>query len=369
MIPNRRPQFNVWSLNEEADPIVIHLESRSDNVVYASHNKQIAYGTDGFMARTKEVNVWVNGHIKRIVEPRFEGPNNPNDPWKLRLCGFIFHPIEENHYFLFYQPILADRNIIVQEYVAGLPRKTWSRVLLSDGSPFINAQLIDDDGLVALISEDVFDTRPYSTQPLPPCKHTIPRLSNPKLTFTTFNVFTQEFGMLSNHARAFSPIPPPPTYTKPYFSPPGTRRFSSTLRRQLDISIDRQGTNLSSYWRGQIIFGSSNHARSIDITGTPASTLLSVSTCTPHTRKLKDNDALKPALLKSEAHQAVTAFSLPFDDGTDTETRSKALDHARVWADDDFIVFSNDFGYTVWNFDPTVKLLSKGGELLRKQRN
>lgn len=205
---NRKPQFNVWPLDDdEEDPIIIHLECHHS--IISSHNKQIAFCRNANNTKTVDaVYVWIDGHIRKLTESRFGDPNIPNASLEVRLCGFVFHPTEENHYFVFYQPAsLKDTRIIVQEHVAGLLHKTWYHDLTSSHFQALNAKLIDNDGLVALICED--DTRHFPTQPPSPPNHSTtqnPEYCDPNLTFTTFNIITKEFGTLDKQTRTF-PMP------------------------------------------------------------------------------------------------------------------------------------------------------------------
>ncbi|KAB8303674.1 hypothetical protein EYC80_005064 [Monilinia laxa] len=173
-----KPQFNVWRLDdEEEDPIVIHLECY--NSIISSHNKQIAFGHKTNNAQiVKTVYVWIDGHIQKLAEPRFEDPDIPNAS--------------------------------LEEHIAGLPHKTWYHDLISSRFQALNAKLIDNDGLVALVCED--DTQHLPTQPPSPLNHSTsqdPEHCDPSPTFTTFNIITKEFGILDKQARTF-PMPSNP---------------------------------------------------------------------------------------------------------------------------------------------------------------
>ncbi|RAL61731.1 hypothetical protein DID88_002799 [Monilinia fructigena] len=208
-----KPQFNVWRLDEEEDPIVIHLECH--NSIISSHDKQIAFGRKTNNTQIVDtVYVWIDGHIQKLAEPGFGDPDIPNASLEVRLCGFIFHPTEENHYFVFYLPTswkdTTTKRIIVQEHIAGLPHKTWYHDLISSRFQALNAKLIDNDGLVALVCED--GTQHLPTQPSSFLNHSTsqdPGHCNPNPTFTTFNIITKEFGTLDKQARTF-PMPSNP---------------------------------------------------------------------------------------------------------------------------------------------------------------
>ncbi|KAI9647424.1 hypothetical protein NHQ30_003809 [Ciborinia camelliae] len=313
-----KPQFNVWSLDTEADPVVIHLEGF--NAIFSSHNKQIAFGN-------KDIHVWINGHTKTLAEPKFDAPDVPNDTLELHLCGFIFHPTEKNHYFVFYQPIYQGhpkiKRIIIQEHISGRPHKTWHQDLLSSDFSFLTATLIDDYGLVALKSTE--STRPCSIQTPSPCNHGISQH-----TFTTFNIITKEFGMLANHSWSF---PMAPTSPWPYL-----------------------------VWRGQSIELHSERAESykeynlpsIAISGKPSFALVSASTCDPSTTR-RTLGCVGGAYLSNIKHRAAAAFCLPFGDEVEVEVPNRRRSEG-VWGDDDFIVWSDQNGYIVWNFDPAVTL-------------
>ncbi|ESZ96221.1 hypothetical protein SBOR_3379 [Sclerotinia borealis F-4128] len=330
----RKPHFNVWSLVEEADPIVIHLECPYS--ILFSHNRQFVFGHNHTSRPTRDVHVWINGHIQKLAEPEFDVPDALNGSWVMRLCGFIFHPTEENHYFVFYQPVgVAPTNtsrIIVQEHIAGLLYKTWHQDLTSSGIPsdipIFEARLIDEDGLVTLLCE--IKTPALFTSP---SSHEIfknPLSGEPQLKFTTFNIITKEFGELANHAWVFAMIP-----------------------RSLRPRLFWRGQVIMMYWECELSSLDPRTERYTKISMPNAQNpyaLVSASVCNPYPA-WGTFDYVGGARLASDKHRAAAGFRLPFLG--DEEEHSVLGD---IWGDDDFIIWSNRDGFCVWNFDPTVNL-------------
>ncbi|APA05950.1 hypothetical protein sscle_01g007200 [Sclerotinia sclerotiorum 1980 UF-70] len=324
-----KPHLNIWSLNEESDPDVIRLECRYS--ILAAHNRQVAFlPVNRFRVASGIIHIWNDGRIKQLAEPKLVDICFPYEP---RISGVVFHPTEENHLFVFYQLFSSalgsldpDRTgkVIVQEYIAGLPHKTWRRnVPESLITQALRVESIDDDGLVAILpiphaegdgsilhmerNENKLDF----PQPPPCCKHGISSATAsglPNYSFLAFNVFTQEFQNISNHLKA---IPVDPCCDKPLL------------------------------WRGQgIVLCGKEGFESIPSTpdGKPLKALVSASVC-DEKRKFKcvGGHGLRDNV------KAAAAFRFPIE--TPLQTQS-----VTIWGDDNFIVCSYEGGYIVWDF-------------------
>ncbi|KAJ8071086.1 hypothetical protein OCU04_001431 [Sclerotinia nivalis] len=317
-----KPHLKVWSLDEEVDPNVIRLECRHS--ILATHNRQVAFlaADNHFRLKGSIIHVWNDGRVQELAEPKFA---DIWTPYELRICGLVFHPTEESHQFVFYQPFSTflepsipgkTNKVIVQEYIAGVPHKTCHGVIPASylTGPFI-LESINDDGLVAILPNLRFETEEstlYSSQPPPHCNHGISVASGPGLasySFTAFNVFTQEFQNISNHLKA---IPVHSGFWEPLF------------------------------WRGQsiVLCGKSGFE---SLPGTPDDKpikgLISASVCD---EKRKFRCVRGHGL--HDSVKAAAAFCLPF------ETPLSIRWLAGIRGDDDFIVCNFDEGYVVWRF-------------------
>ncbi|CAD6443373.1 32e67b45-2d40-406b-8684-fc667e2203cf [Sclerotinia trifoliorum] len=324
-----KPHLNIWSLNEKSDPDVIRLECRYS--ILAAHNRQVAFlAVKRFSVASGIIHIWNDGRIQKLAEPKFV---DICAPCEARISGFVFHPTEENHQFVFYQlfssnlgSLDSDRTgkVIVQEYIAGVPHKTWRRnVPGSLITQALRVESIDDDGLVAILpiphaegdgsilhierNENTLDF----PQPLPCCKHGISSATAsglPNYSFVAFNVFTQKFQEISNHLKA---IPVDPCCDKPLL------------------------------WRGQsIVLCGKGGFESILSTpdDKPLKALISASVCD---EKRKSKCVGDHGLRDNVKAAATFCFLIE----TPLQTQS-----ATIWGDDNFIVCGFDRGYIVWSF-------------------
>lgn len=323
----RKPRFNVWQLDEEDDPKVIHLDCRYE--ILAAHNKEIAFGVKGLSSNCP-IYIWNDGHIKKLADPEF-GELYPNH--EIKFCEIFFHPTQENHHFLFYhasrlplggtprQP--GNDLIIVQEYIGGVPQGQWNEVL---GSCFeinmLKFRFISDDGVVALLSRMYRSPERRASIQRLPCNHDISSATKAGAYFImTFNLLTQKFGTISTHLESF--LEKYPTPLNPLF-----------WRGQAIIPYDsRDGDVYLELWNP-------NPEKM------PYS-LISASICDATKRNLQCVG--KHQFTPESGLSALAAFCLPID--IQATMLSNEFNKGAVWGDDDFIIYSHRKGYIVWSFN------------------
>ncbi|TGO60660.1 hypothetical protein BOTNAR_0141g00020 [Botryotinia narcissicola] len=322
-----KPRFNVWQLDEEDDPRVIHLECRYE--ILAAHNKEIAFGIKSPSSNCP-IYIWNDGRIKKLAEPEF-GDLYPNH--EIKFCEIFFHPTQEDHHFLFYHASCSPLDgtlretgsdlIIVQEYVGGVPQGQWNEVL---GSCFeitmLKFRFISDDGVVALLSRMYRSPERRAFIQRSPCNHDISSATKAAAyPLMTFNLLTQNLGTISTHVESF--LEKFPTPLNPLFS-----------RGQVTIPYDnRNGDAYSEFCKPN-----------------PEKMpyyLVSASICDATKRSLQCVG--KHKFTPESGLSALIAFCLPID--IQATTSNNEFNKGAVWGDDDFIVYSHREGYIVWSFN------------------
>lgn len=103
----------------------------------------------------KDIHIWNDGHITKLAGLKLEDVSTSYRPCE---GGLVFHPIQENHQFVFYQPFDAvygkanPGEIIVQEYIAGAPHKTWRKNLTSTWTTRgLRLEHINNEGVVTIL--------------------------------------------------------------------------------------------------------------------------------------------------------------------------------------------------------------------------
>ncbi|KAF7959960.1 hypothetical protein EAE96_001562 [Botrytis aclada] len=325
-----KPRFNVWQLDEEDDPRVIHLDHHYE--ILAAHKKEVAFGVKNSKL---PVYVWNDGHVKRLARPEF-GDLYPNH--EVRFCEIFFHPTQENHHFLFYHasylPLLGSPRearsdlIIVQEYIAGVPQGQLNEVL---GSCFMKCmpkcQINSEDGLVAILPPMIYSPKRRASIQRPPCNHDISSATKAgAYSCMTFNVMTQKFETLSTHLEQFLeeyPTPLSPLYWRGQAALPYDSRSSGTHTDRLKRNAVKMPYSL-----------------------------VSTSICDTTKRHLQcvGKDGFAP----DSGLSALAAFCLPI--GIERTTTSNEFNKGAVLGDDDFIILSHSKGYTVWSFNQRKSL-------------
>lgn len=329
-----KPRLNVWQLDEEDDPRVIHLDCRYS--ILAAHNKEIAFSATKPSA-DRSVYVWNDGHIKKLAHPEF---SDSFPDHKVKFCKIFFHPTKENHHFLFYHAFCwpfggTSREaghdvIIVQEYIAGVPYGQWHEVLVSCFTRNRLAfETISDDGLVAILPRMIASPERIASLDLqrPPCNHAMPSASKAgAYIFATFNIIRQEFGTISNHLEQFMDIYP--------------QRISPL------------------FWRGQGYIpydirnpGTDAERRRPEKHDRPY-VLVSASICDATKKHLQCVG--KHSFTPESGLSALAAFCLPID--IQATTTSNEFEKGFMWGDDEFIIFSHSKGYIVWSFNQKKSL-------------
>ncbi|TGO62609.1 hypothetical protein BCON_0018g00020 [Botryotinia convoluta] len=318
-----KPRFNVWQLDEEDDPKVIHLDCRYE--ILAAHNKEIAFSVKS--PSNHPVYIWNDGHIKKLAHPEF-GDLYPSH--KIKFCEIFFHPTQENHHLLFYHASCSPLDgtpretgsdlIIAQEYIAGVPHGQWNEVL---GSCFMTTMLkfriISNDGIVAILSRIIHSPEKRASIQRSPCNHDISSATKAGAYFLmTFNVMTQKFGAISTHLEPF--LEKVPTPLNPLF-----------WRGQATVPYDsRNAGTYAERWKP--------NAEKMPYS------LVSASICDVTKRNLQCVG--KHKFTPNSGLSALAAFCLPID--IEATTTSNEFNKGAVWGDDDFIIYSHHKGYIVW---------------------
>ncbi|KAF7940305.1 uncharacterized protein EAE98_000432 [Botrytis deweyae] len=321
-----KPRFNVWQLDEENDPKVIHLDCRYE--ILGAHNKEIAFGDKSLSDHP--VYVWNDGHVKKLPLPEF-GDLYPN--YDIKFCEIYFHPTQENHHFLFYHASCSPLDgtsretgrdlIIVQEYIAGVPQGQWNEVL---GSCFVKTmlkfQIISNDGVVAILSRIIRSPEKRASIHRTPCNHDISSATNAGAYFLmTFNLITQKFGAISTHLEPFlEPVPTPlnPLFWRGRATVPYDSRNAGTYAERLEPDTEKMPYSLVSS---------------------------SICDATKKNPQCVGKHNFTPA----SGLSALAAFCLPID--IEATTTSNEFNKGAVWGDDDFIIYSHHKGYIVWSFN------------------
>ncbi|KAF7899114.1 uncharacterized protein EAF01_008327 [Botrytis porri] len=327
-----KPRFNVWQLDEEDDPRVVHLNCRYE--ILAAQNKKIAFGVKS-PSSNYPVYIWNDGQIKQLAHPEF-GNLYPNH--EIKFCEIFFHPIQEDHHFLFYHASTLPLGgtpretgsdlIIVQEYIAGVPQGQWNEVLRSCfEKTMLKFRLISDDGVVALLSRMYHSPKRRASIQRSPCNHNVSSATNSGAYFLmTFNLMTQKLGTISTHLEPF--LEEFPTPINPLF-----------WRGQATVPYDTRNTGTyDERWKPK---GENKPY-----------TLVSSSKC--DTTKTNLQCVGKHKFPPHSGLSTLAAFCLPID--IEATTTSNEFKKGAVWGDDDFIIYSHHKGYIVWSFNQKATL-------------
>ncbi|PQE03162.1 hypothetical protein CJF30_00005650 [Rutstroemia sp. NJR-2017a BBW] len=331
-ISRPRPRLLAWPLDQEADPISIYLESTIE-ILGASGNRVVFFPH----VNSSDLSIWYVGQtVQKMYSPTWMTSD-------FRVTGLIFHPTDQQRFYVFYQPdyiperedeVRFKTSLYIQEYLHVVPENWWSQPFASScGAEYSSddeqgefiIEPMDDNGLVSIRTSGKHipcDENGACIQ-LPPCDHDNREMSR-RWIFTSFNIFTGEFNTHANHARDI-----------PWQYVLESNEFYHLV------------------WRGQTILSQPNLP--------DMSRLIAVNNCGTQYRHISPN--LNKA---SSSHMGFnyknTGTAFIFDDlHRITDPNSKHVERnedtvERHWGDDDFIVWSNKNGYIVWSFDETTTL-------------